>query len=158
MIPSPDKHEKLEHLIQQTLQELPTRRAPRSLEERVLAEIDRRALLPWWRKSFAHWPVAARACFLLASLGVVKIALWGAVWVMAGFDNAQFREAFAPEVTWMESGLAVVNAIAGFFDIMLRNIPSIWLYGGLAFVAAMYFALFGLGAAAYRTISLYRRR
>jgi hypothetical protein len=158
MIPPPDKHEKLEHLIHQTLRELPARRAPRSLEERVRAEIERRALLPWWRKSFAHWPVAARACFLLASVGVAKLGLWGAVWVMSGFDNAQFREAFAPQFTWMESGLAVVHAVTGFFDIMLRNIPPLWLYGGLAFVAATYFALFGLGAAAYRTLSLYKRR
>lgn len=158
MIPSPDNHEKLEHLIHKTLRELPARRAPRSLEQRVLAEIERRALLPWWRKSFAHWPIAARACFLLASLGVIKVALWGAVWVMAGFDSAQFREAFAPQFTWMESGLALVHAITGFFDIMVRNIPPVWLYGSLAFIAATYFALFGLGAAAYRSFSLYTRR
>ena len=156
MIPSPNPHEKLERLVHQTLRELPPRRAPRSLEQRVLAAIERRAARPWWRKSFAHWPIAARAAFLLLSLGIVKLALFGGVWVMSGFDRAQFRAAFATQLTWMENGFAVVRAITGFFDIMFRTIPPLWLYGGLAFVGAMYFALFGLGAAAYRT--LYARR
>ena len=158
MIPTPDNHEKLERLIHQTLRELPPRRAPGSLEQRVLAEIERRVALPWWRKSFVQWPVAARAGFLTLSIGIVKLALLAAVWVMAGFDTVQFGEAFATQFSWMESGLAVVHAIAGFFDIMLRNIPPLWLYGGLAFIGAMYAALFGLGAAAYRTLSLYTRR
>jgi hypothetical protein len=52
----------------------------------------------------------------------------------------------------MESGLAIVRAITGFIEIMLRNIPPLWLYGGLVFFASMYAALFGLGAAAYRAL------
>ena len=156
MNPTPEKNEKLERLVHATLRELPARRAPQSIEQRVLAEIERRGALPWWRKSFVHWPIAARTGFIILSAGIVKLALLATVWVMAGFDTAQFRDAFATQFAWMESGLAVVNAVIGFFDIMLRNIPPLWLYGGLAFIGAMYVALFGLGAAAYRT--LYARR
>jgi hypothetical protein len=156
MIPSPDNNQELERLVHQTLRELPPRRAPHSLEQRVLAEIERRLALPWWRKSFGHWPIVARAGFVVVSAGIVKLALLATVWVMAGFDPAQFREAFAAQLTWMENGLVVIRAIGDFFDIMLRTIPPLWLYGGLAFIGAMYVALFGLGAAAYRT--LYARR
>ena len=56
----------------------------------------------------------------------------------------------------MESGLAIINAITSFFDIMLRNIPPLWLYGGLALFAAMYATLFGLGAAAYKALHAQR--
>lgn len=159
MTPSPNnpEHEaELERKIHRTLRELQPRPAPRSLEQRVLAEIERRAALPWWRKSFAHWPVAARAVFLVGCIGVVKLALMGAVWVMAGFDPAQYREAFAQPFAWMESGFAVVHAIGGFFEIIGRHIPPLWFYGGLGFIAAMYAALFGLGAAAYRAIQAHR--
>lgn len=156
MNPSPDHHEKLERVIHRTLRELPPRRAPRSLEDRVFAEIARRAALPWWHKSFVHWPLPARAALLVLLLGVVKVVLMGGVWVAAGFDTAQFRAAFAQPFAWMESGLAVVHAVSGFFEIMLRNIPPLWLYGGLAFVAAMYVALFGLGAAAYKALYVQR--
>jgi hypothetical protein len=153
---SPDHEQQLERAIHRTLRELPPRTAPRALEQRVLAEIARRVALPWWRQSFVHWPVTARAAFLLLLAGAVKIALMGTVWVMAGFDVAQFREAFATPFAWLDSSVAVTGAIADFFEIMLRNVPTLWLYGGLAFVAAMYAALFGLGAAAYK--ALYAQR
>ena len=147
-----DNHEKLERLVHRTLRELPPRTAPRSLEQRVLAELARRAAQPWWRKSFVHWPVPARGMFIVASAGVVKLVLMAAVWVMAGFDTAQFRDAFAQPFSWMERIVVVMNAASGFFEIMFRNIPSLWLYGGIAFVVALYVALFGLGAAAYKTL------
>lgn len=152
MIPSPDNEQKLERLIHRTLRELPPRPAPHSLEDRVLAEIERRAALPWWRRSFRHWPLAARAAFLVASAGVVKLALLGAGWVRTGVDQTQVREAFATPVTWAEHFGALAHAVTDFFEIIVRNIPPVWLYGGLAFVGAMYFALFGIGAAAYRTL------
>src|SRR4051794_8580369 len=129
MIPTPDHDAKLERLIHRTLRDLPSRHAPRSLEQRVLAEIERRAALPWWRKSFAHWPVAARAGFILVSAGFAKLAIMLGVWVMAGFDGAQFKEAFAPQFARLDSALLVVNAIGSSFDILFRNIPPLWLYG-----------------------------
>ena len=156
MTPSPDNQQNLERLIHRTLRELPPRRAPHSLEERVFAELTRRAALPWWRRSFAHWPVPARAVFLVLLAGVVKGVLVASVWMMAGFDPAQFREAFATQLIWMENGLAVVHAITGFVEIMFRNIPPLWLYGGLAFIASMYVAFFGLGAAAYKALYVQR--
>jgi hypothetical protein len=156
MNPSHDPNSNLERLIHRTLRELPARPAPRSLEQRVLAEIARRVALPWWRKSFAHWPVPARALFIVLVAGVVKVVLMGAVWVMAGFDVAQFRDAFATQFTWMESGFAVVRAIVDFFEIMVRNIPPLWLYAGVAFIGTLYAALFGLGAAAYKALHIQR--
>ena len=155
MLPAPDKRpnpDPLESVIHRTLRELPARAAPRSLEQRVLAEIARRAALPWWRKSFAHWPLPARAAFLVALIGVVKLVLMAAVWVMAGFDVAQFREAFATQFSWMESGLTVVRAIVDVIEIVARSIPPLWLYGTLAIIGALYATLFGLGAAAYKTL------
>ncbi|MBI4625109.1 MAG: hypothetical protein HY736_18055 [Verrucomicrobia bacterium] len=156
MNPSPENHDKLERLIHQTLRELPSRRAPRSLESRVLAELERRAALPWWRKSFAHWPVAARVAFVILGAGVAKILLFAAVSVQAGFDPAVLTTAFARQFAWMETGLNLARSLGDFAGIVLGSIPSLWLYGGLAFVGAMYAALFGLGAAAYRTLYVNR--
>ena len=148
----PENNNGLERLIHRTLRELPLRRAPHSLESRVLTAIAQRAALPWWRRSFGHWPPPARIAFLVLSAGLVKVALMAAVWVMGGFDGAQFKDAFAPQFAWLEATSAVVSSVVEFFDLVVRNIPSLWLYGGLAFVATMYAALFGLGATAYRTL------
>ncbi len=152
MNPVPDPEQKLEQWTRQTLRELPPRRAPHSLQLRVLAEIERRVALPWWRKSFGHWPLVAQMAFVLVCAGLVRIAWMGGVWMMAGFDPAQFRTVFAQPYAWMESASAIVQAFSGFCDIMLRSIPPLWIYGGLAVFAAMYATLFGLGAAAYKAL------
>jgi hypothetical protein len=152
MTPTPENNENLERLIHRTLRELPPRPAPRTLERRVMAELERRAALPWWRKSFVHWPLGVRAIFVLLCAAIIRGALMLGGVVMPNADAGGIKAAIVQHFGWMENGLAVIHAITGFFDIMLRNIPPLWLYGGLAFVATMYLALFGLGAAAYKAL------
>ncbi|MBS0662634.1 MAG: hypothetical protein JSR48_05175 [Verrucomicrobia bacterium] len=149
MKPSP---EQLEKMIHETLRSLPAHRAPRSLEARVLAALESRAALPWWRQSFVRWPMAARVAFVLLSAGLAKVALMVTVWVMAGFDSTEVAGAFSSQFAWVASAAAVINHLVAFCGTVYRGIPPLWLYGGIAFVAMMYLALFGLGAAAYRTL------
>jgi hypothetical protein len=152
MTPKPEPNPEMEQLIHRTLRDLPPRRAPSSIEQRVLTEIARRAARPWWRKSFAHWPIPALAVFVVVSAALVKLAFMAGVWVMAGVDTTSLKDVLAQPLSWVESGLVVVHAVTGFCDIMLRNIPPLWLYGGLVFFASMYATLFGLGAAAYKAL------
>lgn len=147
-----DNDRKLERFIDRAVRDLPPRPAPRGLEQRVRAEIARRAALPWWRKSFAHWPPAARAGFVAISLALVLAVLSGPTWAATGFDAGALRTLFPQLFAWLESGRTLVHAVTGFFEIVLRNIPPLWLYGTLAFFATMYVALFGLGAAAYKAL------
>lgn len=148
-MPAPDHHEPLERAVHQTLRALPPRRAPRTLEQRVFAELERRAALPWWRQSFAHWPLAARAVFLLASAGLVKLTITVAVWAMT---NPAATEAVSTQVSWLETCFSALRGLSDFGAIVVRSIPPLWLYGTAAFVAALYLTLFGLGAAAYRAL------
>lgn len=148
--------EELEQLIHQNLRSLPNRRAPRSLESRVLAAIEARSALPWWRQSFAHWPVAARCVFILLSGGLVKLALMATVWVMGGFDRAVLADAFTTKFGWLERANAVMASSSDFVGTLLHSIPAVWLYGGLACFAGLYVTLFGLGATAYRMLYAHR--
>ncbi len=156
MKPSPESEKNLERFIHSALRDLPPRRAPRSLESRVFAELARRAALPWWRQNFTHWPVAARVAFIIGSAGVAKLILMAIVWAMAGLDSAQFASAVTPQFAWFQavtgfSG-AIASTVANTFGAIFRNFPLQWLYIGAAAIAALYAALFGLGAAAYRTL------
>jgi hypothetical protein len=118
----------------------------------VLAAIEARAALPWWKQSFAEWPVVARCVFLLFTGGLVKLALMAAVWAMAGFESSQYASAFTSEFTWLERSRSVAAGIGDFCALIFHSIPALWLYGGLAVIAAIYATLFGLGATAYRTL------
>ena len=139
-----DPHDPLERLLDRTLRELPPRRAPPTLESRVFAELERRASLPWWRRSFAHWPLMARAAFLLICTALAGLAIAGAAAATADVRSLYWaREAGA----LMASGGSLVTLLA-------RIAPPPWLYEGIAVCAVLYAALFGLGAALYRTLYL----
>jgi hypothetical protein len=143
---------KLEQVLHRTLGGLPPRRAPSTLELRVAEELARRASLPWWRASFATWPVAARVVFILvcAVLGAATI-LGG---VSAYLGDHSFDEASALMLSWAHPFLTVVSSAGGLLSLLLHVIPPLWLYGILGVGAFLYVTLFGLGAAAYRTLYL----
>jgi len=148
--------ERLEQLVHRELRDLPLRRAPRTLESRVLAAIEHQAAVAWYHKSYPYWPAWARSLFLAAgTAGVGKLTLFLWVYWQTGFDRAGFAQAFAPWFDFTGRILGVATWIANLGAQVFASIPPLWFYSGLALVVALYAALFGLSAAAYRT--LYRR-
>lgn len=142
--PDPDK---LEQMVHQALRALPERRAPLELEQRVLAAIAARRALPWWRQSFAHWPLAARGAFLVLSAVLAAV-------VAAGFFHtgatAAGADALARPAAWLGLARTVAAGIGAAGSALWHSVASPWLYGALALVAVMYAALIGLGATACR--------
>lgn len=149
---NPQDEQQLESLVNRAVRGLPTRSAPVTLEMRVQAEIARRAALPWWRKSYVDWPMAARTAFAVLALGVVKAVLVGWVWAQGGVDTAKVKSFFAPAVRWIDAASTLVHAVSNLIGATFESIPLVWLYGGAAMLIALYVALFGLGAATYRTL------
>lgn len=144
----PDEKE-LEQFIQAALQSLPDRRAPGTLEARVLAEIEHRSAIAWYHKSWSCWPAPIRAVFLAGATGISVAMMMAFSLLFIGVEQS----ALVGEITAWGTGLLRTGAGLGdFFSTLLRNLPPLWLYGGLAFVGVMYAALFGLGAAAYRLL------
>jgi len=135
----------LERLIDGLARSQPPRRAPASLEARVLAQI---ATQPWWRKGFIHWPIPARAAFLVASLGFIKLALAGALWA---FDFAA-----STDISGLHRAGDAVSSTVSLGSLVLEAIPSVWLYTGAAVGFTLYAVLFGLSTFAYRTLYLQR--
>jgi hypothetical protein len=147
-----DRHEKLEQLVGSLARAQPARRAPVSLQARVFAQIaSQQVQLPWWRKGFAHWPLIARAVFLIASYGFIRLAIAGVVSVV---DFVQSSNVAGVE-TLHRTGEAV-SATVSLGSLVLHTIPPMWLYGGAAFGFALYAVLFGLSTFAYRTLYVQR--
>ena len=149
--------DRLETLVGRALREAPLRRAPSSLESRVLREIDRRAALPWWRRSFSRWPGLARAGFTL-TCGSIVAAVLAATWPWARggvLAAAGVWSAGSPlSLPWARSALTLVDVVQELHAALVRVIPPEWLYAAVAAGAMLYAALFGLGVAAYRTLYL----
>jgi hypothetical protein len=156
---TPEDHNReaqLEQLIDDAVRALPGRRAPLTLQARVLAEVERRAALPWWRSNFAHWPLVARAGFLVASYGFVKIALAAVMRLTEALRASEVAGALSPAVRLAHGSASILSTTADVGASVLRAIPSYWLYGGAVTAIAFYAVLFGLGAAAYRTLYIDR--
>jgi hypothetical protein len=142
----------LEQFIHRQLRDLPPRRAPRSLESRVLAAIEDRAAIAWYHKSWSYWPAAIRAAFMAIGSAACASAIAAFYLLSQGVDVRNLAGEFASRFEVLATIYNVGSWLFGFVAATLNSIPSLWLYGGLAFVAVMYATFFGLGAAAYRTL------
>ncbi|PTX91499.1 hypothetical protein [Opitutus sp. ER46] len=149
---NPQDQQKLEQWVNRAVRDLPSRRAPRSLEERVLAELSRRAALPWWRKSFASWPLGAKLVFIAVSAGVAGLWLFATHWATLATTAVQTKAASLPALQAAQTAGRLFSTVGEFGHTVVSSIPPLWLYGGAAVIVGLYLALFGLGAAAYRTL------
>ena len=139
-----DPQDPLQQLVDRTLRELPLRRAPPTLEARVCSELTRRAARPWWRRSFAQWPLPARAAFLVLCAVLIGLTFMGGAAAVAEVHSLAWAR---------ETGVLVVS-LANLAAAIARISPPAWLYEGLAVCGVLYAVLFGLGAALYRMLYL----
>jgi hypothetical protein len=142
MKPTP---EQLERFIDKALRDQPLQRAPSDLQSKVMAAIAHGAVTPWWHNSFAHWPMAARVLFLVASAVFVKLGLEASALVIGPIDPAARSSALFAQLAWIHALFVAIGAL-------VRSLPSWWIYGGVAVLGALYLMLFGVSAAAYRTL------
>jgi hypothetical protein len=144
------EHQRLERLVTAVARSQPLRRAPASLEARVLDQLAlRQSPAPWWRKGFTSWPLAARVTFLVASVGFVRLALAGFMSIAEFFGS---EEVAGTAKSWAHSSTEVVSVTASTGSFLLHVIPQTWLYGAAGLAIALYALLFGLGTLAYRTL------
>jgi hypothetical protein len=147
-----DSEQKIERTLSGALTGLPFCRAPSTLEVRVLNELQRRAALPWWRVSFARWPMVPRVAFVLVCVALVAATILGGVSALVGVRS--LNEVAALTLSWAQPFLVILSSTGGVAALLVRAIPPLWLYGGMTLGIMLYVALFGLGAAAYRTLYL----
>jgi len=144
--------EQLEQLVHRELRSLPLRKAPLSLESRVLAAIEHQATVAWYHKSWAYWPGAVKAAFLGVATGVSGAAIAAFYLITQGADTSALTAAAGERFAGAAALCHVFRWMTSYVGETIASIPPLWLYGGLAFVAALYATFFGLGAAAYRTL------
>jgi hypothetical protein len=140
-----NRQDELERQVTRALRAQPPRRAPSTLERRVLAQIEAGATVIGWRRGFAHWPMAARIAFLAASVGIVKIALLLGTWLATPLDSPAVSVQLPSQISWLQTLFVAIGSV-------VHTVPSVWVHGGIAILALMYVALFGIGASAYRMV------
>jgi len=140
--------EKLERLVSQVLRDQPLRRAPASLESRVLGELAARARLPWWRRGVASWPAAVRVPVITVCAICVPLVWILSLWLAARLAPAAHARMAGPLAAAWDAGRAFASlGTAGAH--IIQSIPREWLVGGIIATATLYAVLFALVAAGY---------
>ena len=142
------EEDRLERLVGDTMRDLPARPAPRTLESRVLGELQRRASRPWWNRSFGHWPMLARVGLMTACGALIGITLLGGPWTV-GMNSLQDTGAMG---SWIRQAAAITGTVGNLVASLLDAVPTAWLLLGLTAASLLYVFLVGLGAAAYRLL------
>ena len=154
---NPHDSERLEAATRALLRGIPDRRAPSGLEGRVMAELARRAALPWWRKSYAHWPSVARLGFVAVSALACIAAVSALVALSASQGGHQVEGSLSSSFARLLLIRDVLTSADGTVRHLIAAVPPLWLYGTAACIAAFYGALAAIGAATYRAVSFARQ-
>jgi hypothetical protein len=154
---SPNDPDRLEDAINRALRSLPDRRAPASLEGRVLSELGRLSTLPWWRRSFAHWPLAARVVFFAGSAVAAAVVVNALVLVGYSTFAHDLAAGVGQRLAWLSLARDITVAIGDKSRLVIGAIPPVWLYGVAGGIALCYATLAAIGAAAYRAFSFARQ-
>ena len=153
---SPEEQARLERLIGTACRELPPLEAPQSLAARVTAQLQRRAAQPAWRAPFRQWSVGLRIAFvpveLLVMVATLRISAGPGAQRLTTLMLAPLSRALAR----LESTGALLALVATLCrdlgQALLLDIPTFWLYAGVAGLVALYALLAGISATAYRTL------
>lgn len=144
----------LKDFVDRALTELPTRRAPATLIDRVntalLASRAMRDALPWYARGWTVWPAAAR--MLVVTAGVAAVAAF--VWLgFAGsdlFSVAPVRELAAERAPYASGLLSAFVAVLEGLRLAVESLAQPYLIGVLVVVGAAYATCVGAGAGLYR--------
>jgi hypothetical protein len=142
------RDEKLERLVSRALRDQPLRRAPASLEARVLGELAARARLPWWRRGVASWPAAVRVPVIAVCAVSVPLVWILSLW-LAGRLVSVTRQRMAGPLASLQSAGHAVAWLGTTTSHIIQSIPREWLVGGIIATAILYAVLFALIAVGY---------
>jgi hypothetical protein len=146
--------DRLEQFVHAELRALPLRKAPRTLESRVLAAIEQRSHVAWWHKSWSYWPTPVKAAFAFVATAFAGTVVAASYSLLSGVTPEKVVAEAGERLSLFTKLWQAAAWTGDFVTAQVGTIPSLWLYGGLAVVATLYATFFGLGAFAYR--ALYR--
>jgi hypothetical protein len=141
---------KLELEVNRELKALPEITAPATLVSRVMAAIELRKALPWFRRAWHTWPGPLQGLFLVLMVALVGGICFG-VW--EGSHTTTFGLAVHKVGSWF-SGLSAIytalNALAGAIVAMIKQVNSGILMAFLCAAGLGYALFLGLGTMYFR--------
>lgn len=144
---------KLERRIHQELRDLPSLKAPKSLGPRVLAAIAAREAAPWFRKTWADWPLAMKAVFFIlgtAALGGLIAA--GSTAPELGSFASGFSEWVSAQFAGLKPYYSLLARFTGALGVTIEAAGPNLMWYLAALIAVAYGTCVALGTLGYRLV------
>jgi hypothetical protein len=124
-----NENSRLEAAVDRELKALPNLRAPQRLLTRVMAVIEQRAVLPWYRRAWQTWPVSLQVVsliVLLVAFGGLCFGSWQlvhapAVTAAAGEASGWFRI--------LSTGFSTLGVLANALALAVKSLGPLALFG-----------------------------
>lgn len=140
-----NENSQLEAAVDRELKALPNRPAPQTLLPRVMAVIERRAELPWYRRAWQTWPQPLKVVSLL----VLLAAFGGLCFGSWQFVHAPAMASATSEASgWfrMLSGAwGTLGVLANALVLAVKSLGSVVLFGIITALLLSYAACVGFG-------------
>lgn len=146
----PDLDPKLEAFIHERLRQLPPRSAPASLVPRVMAVVQARHALPWWRQAWWHWPLAAQVALVTIALAALGAVCGGSVFLPESFTT--YGPVLAERVGALSSWWGGVTTFAQGPSAYWNQSIEPFLLPALVGILALYGVSMGCGTALVRLV------
>jgi hypothetical protein len=86
------------------------------------------------------------------SVLVIALAFYALGQVSGRIDLQPVQNTLSADLHWLQVARGLFETAQHAVTALLGTISPLYLYGGVAVIGSLYLALFGLGAAAYRTL------
>jgi hypothetical protein len=142
-----NEHEnsQLEAAVDRELKALPNLRAPQTLLPRIMAVIEQRAGLPWYRRAWQTWPLPLQAVsmlVLLVAFAGLCLGSWQLVHAPAVASAASEASGW---FRMLSTTLSTLGVLANALALAVRSLGPLVLFGIMMALLLGYAACVGFG-------------
>ena len=147
---NPERENQLEREVDVALKALPELEAPATLRLRVLATLEHRARLPWYRQSWQCWPGPLQVA------GLVGLAMFFGALCFGGWLAPQtavfagLRDQVAAWASYTVALWGAANTLLAAVAMVFKQMGAGWMLGCISAVALAWGLCLGLSTACLR--------
>ena len=140
-----NKNPQLEAAVDHELKALPNLRAPQTLLPRVMAVIEQRALLPWYRRAWQTWPRALQVVSMLILLVAFAGLCFGSWQLVHAPAVASATREASGWIRMLSTTLSTLGVLANALAVAVRSLGPLVLFGIMMALLLGYAACVGFG-------------
>lgn len=140
-----NKNSQLEAAVDRELKALPNLRAPQTLLPRVMAVIEQRAGLPWYRRAWQTWPLPLQAVSMLVLLVAFAGLCLGSWQLVNAPAVASATSEASGWIRILSRTLSTLGVLVNALALAVRSLGPLVLFGIMMALLLGYAACVGFG-------------